>query len=328
MLRTYWSLEHLNPGFDRNHVVSFTLGMKDAAFTKPQARSYLTELQQRIRSIGGVRSVSYSFLGLLRGSDQKRTVTIARGNQPPSVFFATSALGVSPEYFATLGIPLLEGRVLSEQDRDAKPLRVVVNRALAKSFFPNTDPVGQLLISGTDASKPPAYQIVGVVETAKYKSLQEAGNPRTIYLPMEDEDYSAVVYVRTAGNPTDVMRPVQDAIRQMGGGVTLREAATVEQDIQNSLWQRKTSGGIGLFFQRCGAVAGRDRAIWNVGLRGDTATARIGRSDRHWRAGWTCFAGRVWTNVHSDFARDRGGVDGFSNGAEVCAQFSVWCGAV
>ena len=65
MLRTYWNLEHLNPGFDRTHVVSFTLGMKDAGFTKPQAKAYLAELEDRLKHVGGVRSVAHSFMGLM-----------------------------------------------------------------------------------------------------------------------------------------------------------------------------------------------------------------------------------------------------------------------
>ncbi len=244
MLRTYWNLEHLNPGFDRSHVVSFALGMKDAGFTTAQARGYLTNLQGRIKEIGGVRSVSYSFLGMMRGTAQRRTVTIPRANHAPGVFLANNALGVSPTYFDTLGIRLLEGRVLREDDRTTKPEPVVVNRALAELFFPNADPIGQLLISGTDGSKPPDYQIVGVVETSKSRNMQEA-SPATFYFLVDDEDYSAVVYVRTDGNPIGVIGRAR-ADSQHGRRRDLKRSANSGAGHSELTLAREIGGGVGV----------------------------------------------------------------------------------
>jgi len=247
MLRTYWNLEHLNPGFDRAHVVSFTLGMKDGGFTKPQAKAYLAELEDRIKHISGVRSVAYSFVGLMRGSGLKQTLTIPGVNQPASVFLNSSIMGISPSYFETLGIPMLAGRALNPQDADAKPERIVVNRALAKLLYPNTNPLGRAVVMGSDGSKPPDYEIVGVVKTAKYRFMREAAPP-IMYELMTAEDYSAVVYVRTARNPLEIMRPAQEQIRRMGGGVTLVEAKTLEQEVQDSLWQERLVAALACFF--------------------------------------------------------------------------------
>jgi len=246
-LRTYWNLEHLNPGFDREHVVSFTLGMKDGGFTKQQARAYLTELEQRIKSRGGVRSVAHSFGGLMRGTSQGRILSTPDVEQQGGHSQNTHALAISPNYFDTLGIPLLKGRPLNSQDADTKPAPVVVNRALAALMFPHTDPIGQLLVSGRDATRPPDYQIVGLVETSKYRSMQETAPP-ILYMPMEDETYTAAVYVRSAGSPLAIMPPVLEEIRKMGGGVSLIEARTLEQEIQNSLWQERLVAGLACFF--------------------------------------------------------------------------------
>jgi len=247
MLRTYWNLQHLNPGFDRAHVASFTLGLKDGGFTKPQARAYMDELQQRISSLHTVRSVSYSTLGLMRGSGSKRTLTVPGANVATNVFLNTSSLMVTPTYFATLGIPLLSGRIFSAQDEQAKPQRTVINRALANLLFPHQNPIGRWLVMGDDGNRPPDFQIVGIVETAKYRLMQEPAPP-TLYQPIEDDDYAAVLYVRTIGNPTAIMRPVQDVIRKMGGGVPLVEVATLEQEVQNSLWQERLVAGLAAFF--------------------------------------------------------------------------------
>lgn len=247
MLRTYWNLEHLNPGFDRAHVVSFTLGMKDGGLTKIQAQTYLTELQERMKRLSGVRSVAYSSLGLMRGSGQKITLTIPGVDQPSSVFLNSSSMGVSPDYFETLGIPLLACRPLNAQDGQTVPERVVINRALAKLLYPNLNPLGQAIVLGSNGSRPPGYQIVGVVETAKYRFMREPAPP-TLYEPISGEDYSAVVYVRTLRSPLEIMRPAQEEIRKMGFGVTLIEAKTLEQEVQNSLWQERLVAALACFF--------------------------------------------------------------------------------
>jgi len=247
MLRTYWNLEHLNPGFDRTHVVSFTLGLRDGGFTPPQAHAYMTELQERMKALREVRSVAYSGFGLMRGSGLKRTLTVRGISLPKSVFMNTSSLSITPTYFDTLGIPLLAGRTLTTQDTRAKPTRVVINRALAKLFFPHVDPIGHWLVMGDDGSRPPDFQIVGLVETAKYRLMQEPAPP-TLYTLMEEDDPSAVLYVRTEGNPLNVIRPGQDVIRKMGGGVPLIEVAPLEQEVQNSLWQERLVAGLACFF--------------------------------------------------------------------------------
>lgn len=247
MLRTYWNLEHLDAGFDRAHVVSFTLGIKDGGFTKPQARAYLEELEQRIKGLGGVRSVARSSLGLMRGSGQKRTLTTPGTKLAANVFGNSSSLPVTPAYFDTLGIPFLAGRTLEWQDAKAKPERVVINRALANLLFPHVEPIGQLLVAGNDSSKTPDFQIVGLVETSKLRSMQEPAPP-TLYSLMQDDDYTIVLYVRTTGTPLSIMRPVQELIRKMGGDVPLIEVSSLEQEVQNSLWQERLVAGLASFF--------------------------------------------------------------------------------
>ena len=69
-----------------------------------------------------------------------------------------------------------------------------------------------------------------------------------MYGLMDQEDYIAVVYVRTTGDPVAIMRPAMEEIRKMGGGVPLIEARTVEEEVQNSLWQERLVAGLACFF--------------------------------------------------------------------------------
>src|SRR5579884_2691947 len=84
---------------------------------------------------------------------------------------------VSPSYFEALGIPMLAGRPLMNADLGATPARIVVNRAFADLLFPHQNPLGKAVVQGTDGRKPPNAVIVGVVGTAKYRSMREADPP-------------------------------------------------------------------------------------------------------------------------------------------------------
>jgi predicted permease len=247
MLHSYAKLQNLNPGFDRAHVLSFTLGMKDARMTDAQTRSYIAELARRVRTLPGVRSVAYSSRGLMRGAGIKGIVTAPGVNQPAGVYLNTTWVDVTPEYFETLGIPLLAGRGFDPLDDQAKPTPVVINRALSDLLFPHSNPVGKQIVRGRDGSKPPDLQVVGLVETAKFRQMQEPAPP-TFYYLLTDDDYQWVLYVRTEGNPLSAMRPIEDVIRKLGGGVPLVEASTLEQEVQNTLWQEKLVAALAAFF--------------------------------------------------------------------------------
>jgi predicted permease len=247
MLHSYWNLRNLNPGFDRTHVLSFTLGMKDAGFTHAQEQSYMAELEQRVRRLPGVRSVAFADRGVMRGAGIKTIVTTPGVDQPESVFLNTSFVDVTPAYFDTLGVPLLAGRSLDSLDAQAKPERVVINRALAALLFPHTNPVGKWIVRGRDGTKPPDLRVVGLVETAKFRQMREPAPP-TFYYLLTGDDYQLVLYVRVEGNPAGMARPVEEAIRALGGGVPLIEVSALEQEVQNTLWQERLVARLAGFF--------------------------------------------------------------------------------
>jgi predicted permease len=247
MLHSYWNLENLNPGFDRMHVLSFTLGIKDANFTPEQTSSYMAELLHRVEQLPGIRAAAFSNHGVMRGAGVKTIVTTPGVNQPASVYLNTTVVSVSPTYFETLGIPLLSGRVLEPFDSQMRPKPIVINRALASLLFPHVNPIGKFLVQGADGTKAPTAIIVGMVETAKFRTMQESATP-TYYSLLTDEDYQLVLYLRTIGDPSSLIRPAEDAIRASASGVPLIEMAPLEQEVQNSLWQERLVARLASFF--------------------------------------------------------------------------------
>jgi len=144
LVRTLQQLRNLDPGFDRDHVVTFTVYPNLSAYTDSQAKSFWQALTARVREIPGVVSVAAVSRPLMRGSGIKSTVAPVGHKATRADFLNTSVNSVSPEYFDTMGMPILEGRSLTAADIRSSDLRgatspvpVVVNEAFARHFFPD-----------------------------------------------------------------------------------------------------------------------------------------------------------------------------------------------
>jgi hypothetical protein len=225
----------------------------------------------------------------MRGSGIKMTVAPQGVVLPPATFLNTSLHQVTPGYFETLGLRRLAGRDLRISDADVKPTPVVVNQAFAAQFFPGGDPVGKQLASGKDGTKPPNWTIVGVVSTAKYRSMREP-DPPTVYQLFHERkgsDWQLHLHVRTDGPPASVAGAVRKTLRELDPGVPLVEVATLDAEVRASLWQERlvailaaffgaaavTLAGIGLYGALALSVAERRREL---GIR-----VAVGAQARH-----------------------------------------------
>ncbi len=246
MLRTFWNLEHLNPGFDRAHVVEFTVDPRGAGYSDAQKATFYRELKERVSEVPTVRSVSYASMGIMRGIGTMTTVVAQGKLLPERTFLNTSTNSVTPEYFTTLGIPLLAGRNLELTDFGKNPARVIVNRAFANFFFPHDgNVIGKAIVQGVDGTKPPTALIVGEVGTAKYRSFREHDPP--IYYSVAKVG-STFMYVRTSGDPARIINAVREAIRRLDPRIPLIEVFTLEQEVQTSLWQERMVTVLSAFF--------------------------------------------------------------------------------
>lgn len=254
MLRTFWKLDHVDAGFDRAHIVEFTLDPTSAGYSMAQSGTFYRELENRVTAVPGVRSVAYAARGLMRGVGMKTTLAPQGVVLPRNTFLNTSVNAVTPSYFDTMGMPLLSGRNLERSDDGKLPLPIVVNRAFADFFFPRQNPIGKLMGQGSDGSGPASYVIVGLTVTAKYRSMREP-DPPTFYNAIgSGQSYTdaRLLYVRTHGSPAPLVSAVREVLARLDPGVPLVELFTIEHEIQTSLWQERLVALLAAFF---GAVS-------------------------------------------------------------------------
>ena len=241
LVRTFDQLRALNPGFDRDHVVTFTADPGLSGYSDAQAKTLRLALMDRARRLPGVESVAAASRPLMRGSGVKTTVAPEGQTPRPDDFLNTSLNAVSPDYFATLGIPIVEGRALVESDAGAKPERAVVNQAFARRFFPGTDPVGRRF--GNTGRE--AFEIVGVAGDTKYRSMREAMLP-IFYTPSVDSSF--VLHVRTRMRPESVEQPVRRLLAALDPALPFVEVHTMAEEVDASTAPERLTAGLASAF--------------------------------------------------------------------------------
>jgi predicted permease len=183
-----------DPGFGYEHVLSIDPGLHDNGFTPSTAQAYLDELQSRLRTVPGVISVSMALSPPL----VNREVMIS-GFRVDGQLFKTYPNWVDPEFFETMGIPLLRGRLM----RKGETRVVLLSESLARQRWPTEDPIGKEWSTGKDV-------VVGIVGNTRAMELNNSDATEIYYPTTLDRLPSMSVLVRTAGPPGDVLPAIKE----------------------------------------------------------------------------------------------------------------------
>jgi putative ABC transport system permease protein len=257
-VRSFANLATLDAGFDRNNVLIVDLNMHDANLQNAERIAAVDEIMRRVRALPGVISASQSVVTPVSGNTWDDMI-VGEGSNAPTGNDARNDADVdlnyvTPDYFATMRTPLLEGRDFNERDTAEIPRVVIVNQALARKFFPGVDPLGKTIrrfATATTLSEP--IEIVGVVRDAKYDSLREDFPPIAYFslaeLPGGIE--RSHLLIRTAARPSLLAPAVEQTIASVNKSVAL-EFRTLAQQVNDSIIQERLLATLSGFF---GALA-------------------------------------------------------------------------
>jgi putative ABC transport system permease protein len=235
MLRSFDRLMKVNPGFQAERVLALRVPMPTNLTERPQQTAYYTRLLDRMQSMPGVNSAGLIMPLPLAEIDANGTLFIpGRGWTEPQLVKMRVA---SPGYFRSMGIALKQGRVFDERDRDVSTQAVVVNESFARKFYPNENPVGQL-ISGSRNGQA-AIQIIGIVADVKATQLGAATEPEMYrdYHQFIFGPFGLTLTLRTAGDPQSVAAAAQKEIRAVNPDQPIGEVRTMEKVIRDNVSQ-------------------------------------------------------------------------------------------
>jgi putative ABC transport system permease protein len=231
-------LRQVDIGFDTHNVVSGSIRLPAAMYTdRDRARVFWQTLNERLESVPGVEAVAFTDSRPPAGSGNQNNFDLETSPTPPGQSQpVTPWVAVTPSYFKTLGLPLLEGRLLDERDALTENLEsIVVDRAWARRFFPNGTAVGKRLRGGGCITCP-WTTVVGVVSEVKYLGLDQP-DEGTVYTPMSVASLSRQLIARTTIDPNAAVPTLRARIREVEPGAPLTSVATIDELVQQSLDQ-------------------------------------------------------------------------------------------
>ncbi len=257
LVRTLSRLRNADLGVDRHNLIVMVVSPQMAGIRRSESIDVVRQIFGRAKTLDGVEGVSLTNYPQMRGIGTKTTVAPAGTVARTPDFLNTTFCSVSIGHFENAGMHILSGRDFLQSDINAtKPAHVIVSKSFAKRFFPNADPIGKTFLSMVNGSSPPNNEIVGVVSDIRFRSMREEAPP-IYYQPVEPSVTSMmafVLYVRTRTAPGPVIASLRNVLASVGPGLAPSEAATMEQDIETSLWQERLIAALASVFAAASAV--------------------------------------------------------------------------
>jgi len=219
-----------DPGFQPERLLTFSIGVPGSQYPRARQLEFYNQLLERLARVPSARAALAMPLPLT-GSSMTVGFDIAERPAPPSARPSSDIAIVSPGFFQTAGIPLLEGRGFTDQDDSGHPPVLIVNRAFSDKFFPGATAVGKRIQSGalSDARGPQMREIVGIVGNARQSPLGSQPEP-IYYFPYRQLPWCCPsVIVRTAGSPASLESSVRSVVLSIDRQLPLFDVRTGNQ---------------------------------------------------------------------------------------------------
>jgi putative ABC transport system permease protein len=236
MIRSFARLQSVNPGFNPDNLLTVRLLLPSSKYRDDQQRiTFFRQALGRIQSMPGVRSAGaisflpFTTLGAATGFTIEGQPAPAAGQKP-----TLDVRVCDPNYFQTMGIPLIKGRTFSEKEATEVSHVVIISEAMARDYFPGEDPIGKR-VRIEMMENPAPCEIIGIVGDSKHQGLDI--EPRAMsYWPHPELAYSAMTIVaRTEGDPLSYTSAVQSAVQAMDKDQPLADVRTMGQWLSDSV---------------------------------------------------------------------------------------------
>jgi len=237
-LRSFRNLSETQLGYDRDHLLEFFLDPLSYGYRPNEIPPLDQSILLKIDAISGVGGATLIDNPLMSGRDSKSAVTI-EGQEPLSGDNANARWDmVGPGFFSTTGIPILEGREITERDSGDRQRVGVINETMARKFFPASNPIGQRVLVHTESGQAP-FIIIGVAQDSKQHGAKEKPFPR-FYVPYfnpigNDWTEGAAIIVRTAGDPSSFSSAIRNVVKQAAPILPAVTVQTMDQRLSDSL---------------------------------------------------------------------------------------------
>jgi putative ABC transport system permease protein len=241
-VRSSQNAEHTYLGFDPHNVLNVAMETRTIGFDQARTEQFFREMEDRVRVLPGVESVSLA-ASVPMGYSNEAGHVFAEGQSQATKELAPTAFYnvVDPPYFTTMRIPLLRGRALTEQDTDKTPRVAVINEAMANKLWPGQDALGKRFSDAAPSG--PFIEVVGIAKQGKYTDVVDT-TTMYYYQPIAQNFRSFVTLQMRTAAPEALIPVVEQQIRSLAPGLPLTDVQTMEQSL---------GGANGFFLYRMGS---------------------------------------------------------------------------
>jgi len=265
-LRSLGHAQSIDPGFRLRNGVAAQFALElGGAYDETRGRAFYERLLERARALPGVRSASLTeHLPLGINVHVSNAQIEGRPKPPKGEELEVDRNGVMPGYFATLGIPLVAGRDVTDADRPGTQQVAIINETAARRFWPGEDPLGKRLRLGDSGEW---MTVVGVARDGKYRTLGEA--PRAFVYTNNLQQYSSfmTLVVATDGNEQAMLEQVRRELDALDPNLPVFDIATMSEHLSIMLFPARLGAALLAAFGALGLV------LAGIGLYGVVASS-------------------------------------------------------
>lgn len=240
MIKSFIRLQNADPGFNSTNVLTLKISLPSSKYSEAsKQRTFFKQVLEQIDALPTVENSSAITELPIGGSNSAFPVSVE--GQPPASGEQSIAFynAISPNYFRTMGIPLMNGRYFDANDEgESSPKVVIIDKAMVNRFFPDEDPIGKRLIVAS--GKPTLYEIIGIVKTIKFHGLDQNGTIPAMYVPyLRFPQARMTLVIRSTAAPTRLASAVRDVVRGIDKEQPVSQTNTMEQLLSESFSQKR-----------------------------------------------------------------------------------------
>ena len=242
MIRSAERLRETGIGVDPAGLFTVRIDLPGAAYDGPRGQQFYARLLERVSAVPGVRSAALGLCAPVSGGCNSTIAWFPPAKEPfrdgrdPSV----GIHWITPGLLDTLGVALLRGRNITDQDRAGQPKVLLVSESAARKFWPNDDPIGKRMWAGQgSAGSGDASEVVGVVGDVRYRAIETAPVP-DVYLPLAQSYQSRLrLFVRSALDPASLAPAIAREVRALDANLPLSEVKTMDDRVADAMWRTR-----------------------------------------------------------------------------------------